>query len=170
MKVFISYHRADTAYSRKLERILQNYGIDYYAVPEDADFNGKKAETIRNFLCNKLNKCDVLICLIGKDTYSRPHVDREIHTALKGAIGTRLGIVGVHLPTRTDALNSIDLNTFPIKLWESREYVVWSDWNRVNSSIESLIEEAYQRSYNNKYQTNHKNPCMPLRTTLYYDN
>ena len=120
MRVFISYHRADTAYRRKLERILQNCGIDYYAVPEDADFNGKKAETIRNFLCNKLKKCDVIICLIGKDTYSRPHVDREIHTALKGAIGARLGIVGVHLPTRTDALNSIDLNTFPIKLWENR--------------------------------------------------
>ena len=117
-----------------------------------------------------MKKCDVVICLIGKDTYGRPHVDREIHTALKGDIGNRLGIVGVHLPTRTDVLNSIDLNTFPIKLWENREYVVWSDWNRLNSSIERLIEEAHQGSYNSKYQTNHKNPCMPLRTTLYYDN
>ena len=170
MRVFISYHRADTAYRRKLEHILQNRGIDYYAVPEDADFNGKKAETIRNILCNKLKKCDVVICLIGKDTYSRPHVDREIHTALKGDIGNRLGIVGVHLPTRIDVLNSIDLNTFPIKLWENREYVVWSDWNELNRCIKNLVEEAHQRSYNSKYQTNHKNACMPLRSKLYYDN
>ena len=49
MKVFISYHRADTAYRRKLERILQNYGIDYYAVPEDADFNGKKGRNNPQF-------------------------------------------------------------------------------------------------------------------------
>ena len=90
MKVFISYHRVDISYRRKLENILQNYKIDYYAVPEDADFNGKKAESISNFLCNKLKKCDVLICLIGKETYSRPHVDREIHTAFKGEIGTRI--------------------------------------------------------------------------------
>lgn len=170
MRVFISYHRADTTYRRKLENILQSHRIDYYVVPEDADFNGKKAETIRNFLCNKLKKCDVVICLIGKDTYSRPHVDREIHTALKGAIGSRLGIIGVHLPTRTDSLNSIDLNTFPIKLWENREYVVWSDWNELNKYIKNLVEEAHQRSYNRKYQTNHKNACMPLRSKLYYDN
>ena len=97
-------------------------------------------------------------------------MDREIHTALKGEVGTRLGIVGVHLPTRADTLNRIDLSTFPTKLRDNREYVVWSDWNGLGSSIRSLIEEAHQRSHNSKYQTNHKNPCMPLRTTLYYDN
>ena len=64
MRVFISYHRADTAYRRKLENILQSHRIDYYAVPEDADFNGKKAETIRNFLCNKLKS--VLLKYIRK--------------------------------------------------------------------------------------------------------
>ncbi len=170
MKVFISYHRADTSYRRKLENILQNYKIDYYAVPEDADFNGKKAESIRNFLCNKLKKCDVLICLIGKETYSRPHVDREIHTALKGEIGIRLGIVGVHLPSRKDSLSSVDLSTFPMKLWDNKEYVVWCEWNDLNSSIKDLVEVAYNRSYDNKYQTNHKNPCMPLREKGYYDN
>ncbi len=170
MKVFISYHRADTSYRIKLENILQNYKIDYYVVPEGANFNGKKAESIRNFLCNKLKKCDVLICLIGKETYSRPHVDREIHTALKGEIGTRLGIVGVHLPSRKDKLSSIDLSTFPTKLWDNKDYVVWCNWNGIKSSVEELIDKAYQRSYDNKYQTNHKNPCMSLREKIYYDN
>ena len=170
MKVFISYHRADTSYRRKLENILQNYKIDYYVVPEDADFNGKKAESICNFLCNKLKKCDVLICLIGKETYRRPHVDREIHTALKGEIGIRLGIVGVHLPSRKDSLSSVDLSTFPTKLWDNKEYVVWCEWNDLNSSIKDLVEVAYNRSCDKKYQTNHKNSCMSLREKIYYDN
>lgn len=49
MRVFISYHRADTAYRRKLENILQSHRIDYYAVPEDADFNGKKQKQFAIF-------------------------------------------------------------------------------------------------------------------------
>ena len=76
MKVFISYHRADTKYRYKVENILNNAGIDYYAVSEDADFNGKKAETIKTFICNRLKECDVMMCLIGRETYKRPHVDR----------------------------------------------------------------------------------------------
>ena len=138
MKVFVSYHRADTRYRKKLENILINNRIEYYAVPEDADFNGKKAETIRAFLCAKLKKCDVLICLIGRETYRRPHVDREIHTALKGAPGVRLGIIGVHLPTRGDSLASVDLDTFPKKLFDNREYVVWADWDDLNEQIKTF--------------------------------
>lgn len=66
----------------------------------------------------------MLLCLIGKETYSRPHVDHEIHAALKGGIGERLGIVGVHLPKRTDNLQAIELNTFHTKLWENKNYIV----------------------------------------------
>lgn len=47
MKVFISYHRADTKYRHKVETILNNAGIDYYAVSEDADFNGKKLKRLK---------------------------------------------------------------------------------------------------------------------------
>lgn len=170
MRVFISYHRADNKYRHKVENILTSAGIDYYAVPEDADFNGKKAETIKSFICNKLKKCDVMICLIGNATYSRPHVDREIHTALKGVPGVRLGIVAVHLPSRTDSLKSIDKNTYPKKILDNKKYVVWCDYSELNENIEDLINVAYQNSLNRKLQTNHTNPCLPLRTTLYYEN
>ena len=170
MKVFISYHRADSDYRNKLENILDYAGIEYYAVPEDADFNGKKAETIKRFICNRLKQCDVMICLIGKKTFSRPHVDREIHTALKGRPGSRLGIVGVLLPTRNETLKSIDKNTFSVKLWQNKEYVVWSEYSDLKNNISNLIHEAYKNSKNAKIQTNHSNPCMPLRSTVYYDN
>ena len=170
MRVFISYHRADSYYRHKVENMLNNVGIDYYAVPEDADFNGKSAETIKTFICNRLKECDVLLCLIGQETYRRPHVDREIHTALKGDPGVRLGIVGVLLSTRGDNLDSPNNATIPAKLRYNDDYVVWTEYNDLNSNIRDLIDEAYENSLDRRLQTNHSNPCMPLRTTLYYNN
>lgn len=170
IKVFISYHRADSNYRKKAENILRSHNIEYYAVPENIDFHGQSAESIKTFLCEKLKQCDVLLCLIGKDTYKRPHVDHEIHTALKGNAGDRLGIVGVHLPKRKDRLQAIDLSTFPAKLWDNKDYVVWSEWSKLNDDILNLIQSAYNRSKDRTLQTNHSNPCMQLRKTLYYDN
>ena len=170
MKVFISYHRADTKYRHKVENILNNAGIDYYAVPEDADFNGKRAETIKTYICNRLKECDVMICLIGKETYKRPHVDREIHTALKGKPGERLGIICVLLDNRGDSLSNINLSTFPAKLWDNKNYVVWTEYKDLNKNVNELVKQAKSNSLNRKLQTTHKNPCMPLRATLYYDN
>ena len=168
-KVFISYHRADSRYRHELESLLKAKGIDYYAVPENADFNGKSHESIKSFICNKLKKCDILVCLIGEETYSRPHVDREIHTALKGVPGKRHGIIGVLLPTRRDKLSSIDLNTFPVKLWDNKDYVVWTSWDKLNDSILECIKGAKRNALNPQVQTNHKNPCMLLRCGKYYD-
>lgn len=165
MRVFISYHRADHKYRHKVENILKSKNIDYYAVPEDADFNGKKQETIKTFICNKLKTCDVMICLIGNETYSRPHVDHEIHTALKGEPGVRLGIVAVNLPTRKDSINSIDKSSYPKKLIDNKEYVVFCDYMVLNDCVEKLIDRADQNSRNRKLQTKHTNPCLPLKTT-----
>ena len=170
MRVFISYHRTDHSFRKKTENILNSHNVDYYVVPENKNFNGQTAESIKTFLCEKLKKCDVLLCLIGKETYSRPHVDHEIHTALKGNVGERLGIVGVHLPKRKDNLQALDLNTFPTKLWDNKEYVVWAEWGNLNNDILGLLQTAYERSMDRFYQTNHSNPCMQLRQTLYYDN
>lgn len=170
MKVFISYHRADTEFRHKVENILNSAEIDYYAVPENADFNGKKAETIKAYICNRLKQCDVLLCLVGQDTYRRPHVDREIHTALKGEAGIRLGVVAVVLPTRGDSISRIDKSTLPVKLWQNKNYVVWCNYEDLNSDIVDLLDEAESNSNNRQLQTNHSNPCMPLRATTYYDN
>lgn len=170
MKVFISYHRADNKYRKRAENILRSHDIDYYVVPEDADFNGWNPEAIRSFLCEKLDGCDVLLCLIGKETYSRPHVDREIHTALRGNVGDRLGIIGVHLPTRNDNLQNLDLNTFPTKLWENKDYVIWTKWAELNSNISDLVQMAFAQSKDARKQTKHRNACMELRQKKYYDN
>lgn len=170
MKVFISYHRADTRYRHDAERILSEHGIDYYAVPEDADFNGKKNETIRDFTCRHVQKCDVLLCLIGNETYSRPHVDREIHTAFKGNAGERLGIVAVYLPTRKDSLQSADFSTLSPKLLDNRNYVIWENWCNLSRNIKRIIQKALDNANNPQIQTNHSNPCLPLKSKIYYEN
>jgi len=153
-----------------MESILTSHNIDYYAVPEDADFTGKHNETIRNYTCSKVKKCDILICLIGCKTYSRPHVDREIHTALKGNVGVRLGIIGVLLPTRSDSLSKASFDTIPVKLIDNKDYVVWSDWHVFQNTIDSLISVAFDRSLDSNIQTNHSNPCMPVKSKIYYEN
>ena len=81
-----------------------------------------------------------------------------------------MGIVGVHLPKRDDILQDLDLNTFPTKLWDNKEYVVWTEWKNLNNDIDNLVQKAYERSTNAKYQTTHRNSCMPLRQSFYYDN
>lgn len=170
MKIFISYHRADTKYRREIEKIIKMNGIDCYAVPEDIDFNGKSPQTIKNFLCHRVKECDVVVCLIGCEAYSRPHVDHEIHSALKGAVGKRQGIVGLVLETRNEQLDNINLNTFPTKLWDNKDYVVWSKYEEAKSTIIALINKAYVNANDATKVTNHTNPCMQLRSTLYYDN
>ena len=120
-------------------------------------------------MCEQLGDCDVLLCLIGNESYSRPHVDREIHTALKGFAGQRLGIVAVHLPTRNDSLDALDVNTISPKLWDNKEYVVWTNWSSLNSGINCFLHQAVSNSNNRKLQTNHQNPCMDLRSKVYYD-
>lgn len=169
MKVFISYHRADTKYRRKAENILENVGIDYYAVPEDADFNGQYAETINRSICEELKQCDILLCIIGKDTYKRPHVDREIHTALKGSPGTRKGIIGVLLESCIDDINKLDEAKIPEKLKINEDYVVWTLYKRLNNDILKLVDKAIKNSKDKKLKTNHTNPCRQLKSTLYYD-
>lgn len=170
MKVFISYHRADAKYRKKLETILKAHQIEYYAVPENADFNGKSNETIRDFTCRHVKKCQVLLCLIGKETYSRPHVDREIHTALRGIVGQRLGIIAVHLPSRSDSLSQLELSTISPKLWDNKNYVVWAYWSEMDQAIESLVRTAFERANDRSLCTTHTNACMPLKHKIYYDN
>lgn len=170
MKVFISYHRADEFYREKVENILNSKNIDYYAVPLDANFDGQAHEKIKTFLTNKIRSCDVLLCLIGRDTYSRPHVDREIHKALQGEVGKRKVIIGVHLDTRIDTLQKLNSETFPTKLLENKDYVILCNYKDLNSSIEGFIQKAIENSENLKLQTTHENQCMPLRAGKYYDN
>ena len=164
MKVFISYHRRDVKQKNKIIDLLKASNIAYYEVPENHGFNGKNHQEIATFIATEIKKCDMLICIVGCETYSRPHVDNELHFALKGDVVTRKGIVAVLLESRRDSKNSIDLSTFPTKLAENMKYIVIEQYASIADKLTSSIEQAGKNARNNKLQSTHGNNVMQLRS------
>ena len=168
-KVFISYHRADTKQEEILEKILNDNNIEFYSVPKDANFDNWSQEHIAQVICDNMKDCDILICLIGKETYSRPNVDREIHEALKGKPGVRKGIIALLIENRNDSKFNINKKTFPAKLLQNKDYVVIEQFGSFKSNALRWINKAYDNSINSTIQTTHANNVMPLRLTKYFD-
>ncbi len=169
-KIFISYHRADMEYKNKIIAILREHRYPYYCVNENKNFNGLKHQDIASQICSMMDDCDVLLCIVGKETYTRPHVDWEIHTALKGGVDNRKGIVAVMLENRNDSKNKIDFNSFPNKLQDNLNYIVLEQYATIADRIDVAIDIAIKNSNDAHIQVSHKNPVMQLRSGLYFDN
>jgi len=169
MKVFISYHRKDVKQKNRIVDLLKVSNISYYEVPENHGFNGKSHQEIATFIASEIKKYDILICIVGSETYSRPHVDNELHFALKGDASTRKGILAVLLENRRDSKNNIDQSTFPTKLAENMKYIVIEQYASIADKLTSSIEQAVKNARNNKLQSNHGNKVLPLRSGKYYD-
>lgn len=169
MKVFISYHRADHKYRKAIEEILKANNIAYYAVQEDANFNNLNHQYIKDVINENMFDCDILLCIVGKETYSRPHVDWELHEALKGDVNKRKGILVVLLEKRLDNKNDINYETFPNRLQDNESYIVIEQFCSLHTKITNALEEALDKSWNNRLQTNNRRKLMPLRKGKYYD-
>jgi len=170
MKIFISYHLADSKYRFELENILKERNIDYYAVPENADFSNWHHQHISQVIIEELKKCDVTLCIIGKVTYSRPHVDHEIHATLEGKICDRRGIVGIMLENRCDNKNNIDFSTFPNRIQDNLKYTVLEQWATITKRIVFAIDLASSNRCDKSIQVDNSRDLMPLRSKHYYDN
>lgn len=170
MKVFISYHRADTKQRELLEEILDENDIDCYAVPQNMNLSGLNHQIIKDRILSKMSDCDAVICLVGTETYTRGHVDWELHEALKGGAGYRKGIVAVLLETREDNKNDIDYETFPARLTDNEDYIVIEQFASFHQRVLEAIDEAVDRSRNKNYLIDNKRKPMQLRSKLYYDN
>lgn len=170
MKVFISYHREDEKYRDKIEQILKENEISYYAVPKNSNFDGKNHQHIKDLINQYMQKCDVVLCIVGKETYSRPHVDWELHEALKGDTKRRKGILAVMLEKRLDNKNDIDYETFPNRLEDNVDYIVLEQYCSLTDMLCNALQQALVNSKNKTVQTNNTRPPMPLRQGKYYDN
>ena len=168
-KVFISFHRADYKYKERIVQILEENKIPFYCVPDTANFDGSSHQDIAEQLCKKMDDCNILLCIVGKETYSRPHVDWEIHNALKGEVGARKGIIAVMLESRQDSKSSICNKTFPLRLRENIDYVVLEQFASISDTIQSAIKRANSNRNNRKLQTSHQRQPMQLRAGKYYD-
>ena len=169
MKVFISYHRADTKDREHIEDLLKDNNIPFYAVPKDVNFDGEHHQYIKDTILQGMNDCDVLLCIVGKDTYTRPHVDWELHEALKGNIHTRRGILAVMLEKRGDSKNNIDYATFPNRLEDNEDYIVIEQYASLQDRLKEALDETLDNSRNREIQVNNRRPPMPLRQGKYFD-
>lgn len=170
MKVFISYHRADSHYEEIVEGILKENSINYYAVPKNASFDGLNHNHIKDIINTKMHDCDVLLCIVGEETYSRPHVDWELHEALKGNVGVRTGLLAVMLETRGDNKNDINYDTFPNRIQDNEDYAVYEQFASLHSRIVPALEQAIVNRKDRKLQVNNTRSLMILRSGSYYDN
>ncbi len=167
MKIFISYHLADTKHVRKIKKILDENSIDYYSVPENKDFTGVHNEEISKFILSKMRSCHIILCVVGTETYKRPHVDYELHQALKGGVGRRLGIITLMLETRGDSIYNIDYETFPNRLQDNLNYIVLTQNASFSQKLEDVINEANAKRNDNRIQVNNNRKCMKLPNKYY---
>lgn len=169
MKVFISYHRADTKAREHIEDLLKDNNIPFYAVPKDVNFDGEHHQYIKDTILQGMIDCDVLLCIVGKDTYTRPHVDWELHEALKGNIHTRRGILAVMLEKRGDSKNNIDYATFPNRLEDNEDYIVIEQYASLQDRLKDALDKALDNSRNKDMQVNNSRLPMQLRQGKYFD-
>ena len=169
MRVFISYHRADTKAREHIEDLLKDNGIPFYAVSRNVNFDGEHHQYIKDTILQGMNNCDVLLCIVGKDTYTRPHVDWELHEALKGDIKTRRGVLAVMLENRGDSKNNIDYATFPNRLEDNEDYIVIEQYASLQDRLNDALAAALDNSWNRDIQVNNRRPPMPLRQGKYFD-
>lgn len=169
MRVFISYHRADQKYRTAIENLLRQNNISYYAVPENTNFDGMHHQHIKDIINSQMYNCNVLLCIVGKETYSRPHVDWELHEALKGDINHRRGILAVLLENRRDNKNNIDYSTFPNRLQDNEDYIVIEQYCSLYEKIVEALDEAFKKSRDRYIQTNNTRCPMQLRQGRYFD-
>ncbi len=169
MKVFISYYRADTKAREHIEDLLKDNDIPFYAVPKDVNFDGEHHQHIKDTILQGMNDCDVLLCIVGKDTYTRPHVDWELHEALKGNIHTRRGILAVMLEKRGDNKNNIDYATFPNRLEDNEDYIVIEQYASLQDRLKDALDKALDNGRNKDMQVNNSRLPMQLRQGKYFD-
>jgi len=170
MKVFISYHRSDSKQKNILVNFLIKKRINYYVVDEMFSFNGLYHQEIASIVVSNMEDCDVTICLIGKETYSRPHIEHELKATLKGEPGVRKGLVGLLLESREDTINALDKQTLPDRIRENLDnnYVVLGQFASFRDKLEGYIKKANQiRRKDISVKNNFR--LKELRNGLYYN-
>ena len=169
MKIFISYHLANQNNVDKIRRKLSDAGINFYSVPEDSNFNGWSQQQISDYLIKEMEKCQILLCVVGNETYSRPHVDYELHHSLKGGPGKRLGWIVSLLEERGDSIYNIDYDTYPNRIQDNEHYALLVQNGSLMDYINQLIIDANELRSDPNVEVDNTRNCMPLPRRKYYD-
>ena len=172
-KIFISYHRKDSSKASDLQEILIDHNYSVVMIDEDYDFDGEYHDHIAQICVDEITPCDVVICLVGTETYSRAHVDHELKKAFKGGIGNRKGVIAVMLEERGDSKNNIDYSTFPNRLQdnqtEQHDYIIIEQFGSFYERVNDAIDDAIDISVDERSNPKNNRYLMELRKGKYYD-
>jgi MTH538 TIR-like domain (DUF1863) len=121
-KLFLSFHYEDRSQVNGFRLMAHNPNlpIDFADVSVRAAINSEESAYLKRAISEKINRCSVLVCLIGNGTAWREWVDWELKTALdlgKGICGVRLKDSRGRTP---GLLGQIDA---PVVGWDQREIV-----------------------------------------------
>ena len=122
--IFMSYHRADTNEMEEIKEILKKKGYNTYSVKTAYKFDGKRHNDIFSMIGIRMKNCNVILYLIGNETYSRTHCEHELRLALKGNTKRRKGIVAILLESRKDNTATLDKNITSSRIYENESYIV----------------------------------------------
>jgi hypothetical protein len=148
-KVFVSYyHHDDEKWRRKWDILFGDLFINKSVEPGDIDTDNS-AEYIKRLIReNYLEDTSVLVVLIGKNTWSRKHVDWEISAALNKKVGGYSGLLGLLLPSHPDFGNKkFNPHLIPIRLYDNIHsgYAKLYDWTEDRRSISQRVARAFDR-------------------------
>jgi len=122
-RVFLSFHAEDKQQVQGFRLMGKNPQMREHAFHESSlsvPINSENGTYLRKVLREKINRCAVLVCLIGNGTAWRDWVDWEIRTAYdlgKGVCGVRLkGSYGRTPP-------ELVANEAPVARWDMKEIV-----------------------------------------------
>jgi len=151
-KVFVSYHHGnDQFYRDEFEKILKDSGISIVKSVQLGDIDpGLKTETVRQKIRDEyLRDSTVTVVLVGKDTWSRKHVDWEIGSSIRHTeYNPRSGLLGILLPTYPlFKENKYDPHTIPPRLFYNlkNDFAKIYSWNTNPATLQNWIHEAFER-------------------------
>ena len=152
-KVFVSYHHEnDENYRNRFDRlfsdvydIMDSRSVEIGDIPAGLNVD----EVARRIRDGYLRDATVTVVLIGKDTWSRKHVDWEIAATIrKTEANDRGGLLGIFLPSHPSfGEDECDEYTIPPRLHYNVEagYAELFDWSESPPDVAGWIDDAFRR-------------------------
>jgi hypothetical protein len=121
-KLFLSFHYEDLGQANGLRLMAHNPNLDFdfSDVSVRAAINSEEAGYLKRAISEKINRCSVVVCLIGNGTAWREWVEWELETALglgKGICGVRLKGSRGRAPTLLGQIGA------PVAGWDQNDIV-----------------------------------------------
>lgn len=128
--VFVSHYREDEENIQKMQDLLtsKGYCVRNSSIDSTKENRATDEDYIKSMLRPRIEWAGAFICLIGRDTHTRPWVNWEIEEAQRQ--GKR--IVGVYIPGATDS-------NLPTKFKDYGTALVGWNGDRIIGAIEGKI-------------------------------